>query len=127
MFVELSKLTTLVKDDIVTSFVNYTGNYNLCHQPTGGQLPTSTPLISYVIAIFNHPSMVMHCLLELFRTANEAPSAEFIIIDDNSSVNMSLVVKFIESLNFFFGLNINKLRLSARIRGANVCVRVFSE
>ena len=63
-----------------------------CSLPQGGQLPLMSderPFISFILTMHNHPQITAQCLLELFRTSHEAPSAEYVIIDDGSTEDTS--------------------------------------
>lgn len=59
-----------------------------CSVPHGGQRPVpegARPHVSFVLTMHNSVGVTAQCLLELFRTAHEVPSAEYIIVDDGTS------------------------------------------
>ncbi|MEW5297743.1 MAG: hypothetical protein WDW36_000928 [Sanguina aurantia] len=61
-----------------------------CSVPSGGQVRSTNPVqLSIIIAVRGnsnqHIMQATYCLLELFRTASEASSAEFLIVIDDSS------------------------------------------
>ncbi len=58
-----------------------------CPQPVGGQLPLSPgarPLLSFIVFMPGNARLTAQCVLELFRTASEVDSAEFIVVDDGA-------------------------------------------
>lgn len=65
-----------------------------CPAPEGGQGPVpagQTPRISFIISMHNNAEITAQCLLELFRTAHEVESAEYILVDDGSTEDLSIV------------------------------------
>lgn len=61
--------------------------------------------MSFIIPYLNNPEPTSKCLLELFRTAREAPSAEFVLVSDGST-NETLVLQTIQRLQDYFGARI---------------------
>lgn len=62
-----------------------------CRRPAGGQRALregQEPLISFVMPMQNRAHMTAWSLLEVFRTAHEVESAEFIVVDDGSRENV---------------------------------------
>jgi GT2 family glycosyltransferase/glycosyltransferase involved in cell wall biosynthesis len=64
--------------------------------PTKADSPSSTeqqwqpppPEVSFILTVHNKPQMVVETVLELFRTARESRSVEFVVIDDGSTEDM---------------------------------------
>jgi hypothetical protein len=74
-----------------------------CPVPKGGQLPPpegQRPYISFILTMHNHPLITAQCLLELFRTSQEVPSAEYVIIDDGSTEDTTVLVQVMRKLDF---------------------------
>ena len=67
-----------------------------CSLPRGGQKPLPAgerPFLSYILTMHNGPLVTAQCLLELFRTSHEVPSAEYVVIDDGSTVDTSVMMQ----------------------------------
>jgi len=67
-----------------------------CDQPRGGQLPVPAgrqPHISFILTLHNNASLTTKCLLELFRTSREVPSAEYVIVDDGSTEDITILLQ----------------------------------
>lgn len=67
-----------------------------CPIPHGGQRPVpegQRPHISFVVTAHNNALATAQCLLELFRTAHEVPSAEYIVVDDGSTEDMAVLAE----------------------------------
>lgn len=66
-----------------------------CPRPAGGQaaqqVPNRRPVVSFVVTMHNSAAVTAQCLLELFRTAHEVESAEFIVVDDGSTEDVGIV------------------------------------
>lgn len=58
--------------------------------------------ISFILSVHNNIRMATQCLIELFRTAGEAVSAEFIVIDDGSTDDTSLLTDTVYRLTAYF-------------------------
>jgi hypothetical protein len=59
-----------------------------CSLPRGGQAPVPwgrRPHVTFILTMHNHAYVTAQCLLELFRTSHEVPSAEYVVIDDGST------------------------------------------
>jgi hypothetical protein len=69
----------------------------------GSAPPRRGPKLAFVIVVQNSPKAAAQCLLEVFRTAGEAASAEIVVVDDGSSADMGLVRRAAERLHAFFG------------------------
>ncbi len=71
---------------------NGTALLRACPSPRGGQLPVPAgqrPIVSFILTFRDHAQLAAQCLLELFRTASEVASAEFVVIDDGSTEDTS--------------------------------------
>jgi hypothetical protein len=51
----------------------------------------------------NSPGLTMQSLVEIFRTAHEVDSAEFVLVDDGSAAGMAQLEQFVERLKELFG------------------------
>ncbi len=60
--------------------------------------------VSFVITFKNNIQQTMQCLLELFRTAREADSVEFVVVDDGSTTDTSDLTEFGRRISLFFGV-----------------------
>ncbi|CAF2120977.1 unnamed protein product [Rotaria magnacalcarata] len=54
-------------------------------------------------------------ILELFRTSNEAESAEFIVVDDGSTENLKTVREVLNTIEDLFGASVSFIRNRARV------------
>jgi len=86
-----------------------------CHPVAGGQTARGQsagdpPLVSFIYTLHNNPIMSSKGLLAAFRTAHEVPSAEFVLLDDHSSQDMTPFVGVAETLESVFGTRIQKWR-----------------
>jgi hypothetical protein len=66
----------------------------MCEAPRGGQLPLrpgSDPLVSFVVTMHNNAAVTAQCLLELFRTASEVESAEYVVVNDGSTEDVGVL------------------------------------
>ncbi len=61
--------------------------------------------MSFIIPYLNNPEPTSKCLLELFRTARETASAEYVLVSDGSD-NETLVLETINRLKSLFGVRI---------------------
>jgi hypothetical protein len=78
-----------------------------CAPPSGGQRgvpPGTRPLLSFVLTMHNHVNVTMQSLLELYRTAAEVPSAEFVLVDDGSTDDTAPVQDMLRLLRAYFGV-----------------------
>lgn len=67
-----------------------------CPLPQGGQQPIAEgkkPVVSFVVSMHNGGQVTAQCLLELFRTAREVDSAEYILVNDGSTEDVSAAVQ----------------------------------
>lgn len=85
-----------------------------CVDPLGGQrpfLPNATRiLVSFIMATHNNDVLASKALLELWRTAQEAPSVQFVVYDDASDILPGLVVSVLHALRQMFGANVIFMR-----------------
>ncbi|CAK0839221.1 unnamed protein product [Prorocentrum cordatum] len=86
-----------------------------CHPVAGGQTARGhdvggPPLVSFVYTLHNNPIMSSKALLAAFRTAHEVSSAEFVLLDDCSSEDMTPFVGVAETLESVFGTRIQRWR-----------------
>lgn len=87
------------------------GDGNDCRPPRGGQIhiqkaTTQEILLSYIFTLHNHDLTSAQAILEVFRTASEIGSAEFIIIDDASTEPMTITNRMINTLRAKFDTRI---------------------
>ncbi len=118
VFVDTSKLTKLQwdrdsKKELLTSQVRWNGDVKLCQLPGGGQLPTMGNNgkregieVSFLYTLYNNPVLAANAILEVFRNTNEVASAEFVVIDDGSTEDMSPVTNLLRSIEYFFDIPI---------------------
>ncbi|GAB4816754.1 hypothetical protein N2152v2_003800 [Parachlorella kessleri] len=83
-----------------------------CPAPRGGQQPVGEgqPLVSFVLVLRNQAHAAAQALLELFRTAHEAKSAEYVVVDDASSDDMAPVTQTLRRLSELFGISVRFTR-----------------
>ena len=81
-----------------------------CPRPRGGQAPTpagGAPVaVSFVVSMHNSVESTAQALLELFRTAHEAGSAEFIVVDDGSTEDLAPLAATAAALRALFGVEV---------------------
>lgn len=83
-----------------------------CSPPTGGQTIanlTSTPIVSFIFTVHNNADISAMAILEVFRTAREVPSAEFIVLDDGSTEDMSAVRNLCNNLRLHFHTSVMEI------------------
>jgi hypothetical protein len=112
MYIDLGKLKNIERQLLGESSVNleqvrWIGDIHDCHQPSGGQLPITEVNrkkieVSFLYTLHNNADLSATAILEVFRTANEAVSAEFVVIDDGSTEDMSPVYALLRNLEYFF-------------------------
>ena len=68
--------------------------------------------VAFVIGMHNHALITAQALLEVFRTAHEAESAEYVIVDDASTDDIGIVLDTIRRLQMFFGVSVKFIRNS---------------
>eukprot|EP01041_Mallomonas_annulata_P017533 gene17533-36052_t len=80
-------------------------NIAIQSKATGGQISTHRPIpsVSFIFTLHNNPGMASASILEVWRTAHEVDSAEFIIFDDGSTVDMSSVRFLMNELHALYG------------------------
>eukprot|EP00887_Chlorella_sp_A99_P006816 scaffold2.g6816.t1 len=84
-----------------------------CPRPAGGQGPLpagAAPAVSFVVTMHNNAEVTAQCLLELFRTAHEAESAEIVLVDDGSTEDVGAALETVARLRRLFGMEIVVLR-----------------
>lgn len=67
-----------------------------CPSPGGGQRPVPAglqPEVSFIITMHNGGQNTARCLLELFRTAREVESAEYVLVNDGSTEDVSIALE----------------------------------
>uniref|UniRef100_A0A061S451 Polypeptide N-acetylgalactosaminyltransferase n=1 Tax=Tetraselmis sp. GSL018 TaxID=582737 RepID=A0A061S451_9CHLO len=119
------------KTNSIVSFVPYkvggtVGMLRCANQrlPVKGQLPQrlGSPVeVSFVLPVHNSPVMAAEVLLELFLTASEAESAEFVVVNDGSSQDMTPLVRQIQFLKDFFGTRIAYISNTKRSGFSKAC------
>jgi O-antigen biosynthesis protein len=109
------KISTLVDLDqlLLTSeptSLTYHGNLHECAVPSGGQITSKDiPEISFIYTLHNNDQISARSILEVFRTAHEVRSAEFVVLNDGSTEDMSVTLRLIKSLQEFFQTNIKMI------------------
>lgn len=66
----------------------------MCEEPAGGQLgfrSNSQIQVSFIITYKDNPKRTVQCMLELFRTSREAESVEFVLVNDGSVNDTSVI------------------------------------
>ena len=113
MYVDLNRMLTFQRDVHSMDYVRWAGSEAACRPATGGQArtPKGSPVeVSFIYSTFNSDKMASAAILEVFRTAHEAGSAEFVIIDDGSSEDMDTLKTLLRNLKHFFQINIIRKR-----------------
>ncbi|GAB4818002.1 hypothetical protein N2152v2_005048 [Parachlorella kessleri] len=77
---------------------------------TSEQPDGQRPIVSFILTFRDHAQLAAQCLLELFRTASEVASAEFVVIDDGSTEDTSPMEQAVSRLEGLFGIDIQYLR-----------------
>ena len=101
------------------------GRETPCLKPSGGQSRTSSkhrPQVSIIMPVHNNVLSAAQSILELFRTAHEVPSAQFIVVNDGSTEDFSSVHFVIARLQKLFGIDVTLLR-SPTNHGFSAAVR----
>ena len=106
--IELDKLSHSSPD-----FAQWLGDKSRCYKPKGGQTAspsTEPPLVSFIFTVYNNDAMVAKAILEVFRTAHEVSSAEFVILHDGHTEPMPLTRTLLSNMKELFGTNIKQLK-----------------
>jgi hypothetical protein len=86
----------------------------MCEEPAGGQLGFRTPpaetQVSFIITFKDNARLTVQCMLELFRTAREALSVEFVLVNDGSTTDTSSVDAVAATLRSHFGSLVTHVR-----------------
>ncbi|GAB4814786.1 hypothetical protein N2152v2_001832 [Parachlorella kessleri] len=78
-----------------------------CPEPRGGQGPVAAgqdPVVSFVVTMHNNGLVTAQCMLELFRTAREVSSAEYVLVNDGSTEDVAMAVQAMRRLQQLFGV-----------------------
>jgi hypothetical protein len=115
MYIDLGKLKMAQLKSSNQDFaglekVRWTEDFRDCYRPSGGQLPVPVDAdgkrkrieVSFLYTLHNNADLSAASILEVFRTANEAATAEFVIVDDGSTEDMSPVYNLLNNLEYFF-------------------------
>ena len=89
-----------------------------CPKASGGQVTPSKDQqtqVSFIVSIHNKDYMAAQAILELFRTADEAESAEFIVVDDGSLTELFQVTYALRRMKYLFGTRIVFIRNANRL------------
>ncbi|KAI8464632.1 MAG: hypothetical protein J3K34DRAFT_439855 [Monoraphidium minutum] len=80
----------------------------MCEEPAGGQLGfrSESTQVSFIITYKDSPKRTVQCMLELFRTAREAESVEFVLVNDGSVNETSIVDAVGKTLHDHFGVRV---------------------
>lgn len=90
-----------------------------CSEPRGGQLEMSLgtrPTVSFIISFKNGIKLTMQCVLELFRTSDEADSVEFVLVNDGSTEDVRPLKWVMERLRSLFGVKYVMLHNPTAVR-----------
>eukprot|EP01041_Mallomonas_annulata_P004026 gene4026-8016_t len=75
---------------------------------SGGQISNvDIPIVSFIFTLHNNPAIAIAGILEVWRTAHEVDSAEFIIYNDGSTVDMSSVTFLLDELQTLYNTKIS--------------------
>jgi hypothetical protein len=115
MNVNLQKLKLYNPTKNNVQFVRWDLDPAQCVPPAGGQRPLALnvssglperPEVTFLYTLHNNPALATTAILEVFRTANEAASAEIVVIEDGSNVDMRGVFHLLDCLEKFFGVRV---------------------
>lgn len=89
----------------------------MCEEPAGGQIgfrsgkeqKSKEVQVSFIITFKDQPKRTVQCMLELFRTSREADSVEFVLVNDGSTNDTSLVDAAAKTMQTHFGTVITKV------------------
>ncbi len=116
--------------------ISWYSDTSLCHKPKGGQLPANKGgrdregeregdeyhdregesrsqkriQLSYIYTLHNNAILSVSSIMEVFRTSHETNNAEYVIIDDGSSEDMSIVYALVCNLQYLFDISITYKR-----------------
>ena len=86
---------------------------DICEEPAGGQVGFRTARrdtqVSFIITYKDQPRRTVQCMLELFRTAREAVSVEFVLVNDGSNNDTSAVDAAGHMLRDHFGVPVTRV------------------
>jgi hypothetical protein len=83
----------------------------LCSKASGGQVGQTGPVeVSFVVAHNGSDAQIVQCVAELLRTAREANSVEFILVDDGTARPTAAVDAVLQVLIEDFGLHVVHVR-----------------
>ncbi|KAG1658489.1 hypothetical protein FOA52_006268 [Chlamydomonas sp. UWO 241] len=91
-----------------------------CVQPSGGQRVCGTHThikVSYILTLHDNDALAARALLELFKTAQEVESVEFVVYDDASASVPARVVVTLSRLRSLFGACVVFVRERGEARG----------
>lgn len=82
-----------------------------CHQPAGGQVGSNADDIevSFIVTFKDNAERTVQCLAELFKTSREASSVEFVLVDDGSTADTSVIDHAIAVLRHYFLIRVKKI------------------
>lgn len=82
----------------------YQGNLHDCTVPSGGQTAQNgiAPEVSFIYTLHNNDKLSARSILEVFRTAHEVSSAEFVVLNDGSTEDMSVTYQLLKLLQELF-------------------------
>ena len=84
-----------------------------CMEPLGGQRPSDPaiqPEVSFIMTTRDNDALAAQALLELFRTAQEASSVQFVVYDDASRTLPELVPATLASMRQMFKTSVVYVR-----------------
>lgn len=107
MNVHLDKLLTFDPNNHDEKYFRWEGWNGKCRLPRGGQIPPTNGEgieVTFLYTLHNNAPLAAAAILEVFRTAHESRSAEFVVIDDGSSEDMTPVTQLLHNLHLIFGV-----------------------
>ena len=78
----------------------------ICDELVAGQRPSKDVEVSFITTNFNQPVVTSRCLIQLFRTAKEAVSVEYVVIDDKSTVSIAPLKHLINKMRDYFSCRV---------------------
>jgi hypothetical protein len=60
--------------------------------------------VAFILAVYHSHQQAAQAMLELFRTANEIPSAEFIVVDCTGGEGRKVMTDTLARMEAFFGV-----------------------
>jgi O-antigen biosynthesis protein len=93
----------------------YHGSLLECALPLGGQIRSKDQVVevSFIMTLGNNDQQASLSILELYRSAHEVKSSEFIFIKELGSTELPITYRFINNLQKLFNANVKLLMQSS--------------